>query len=310
MIAPSIFASSDRRCGVNSASSRNPPEQMFSTAGPSPTTISAPILACRMRSIPSRSGVPGRDQPQRGVEGFRSGLAPTVLSGSDNPRRVAKTSPVSRRAQSRPRVALASRSATRTQLHAGDVGGRRRDDRSSEAEPQRLGEPARRLRDLADLAAETELADDDGVGVRPACRRAAPAIASATARSAPGSATRDAAGDARVHVVAREPDAGALLHDRDEHRRAGPPSNACATRRGDRRAASARPAPAPRRTAAGVPSSTGGDDRARRADPTVGEEQRARIGDRHQPVAGHLHQAELVGGRRSGASSARNMRSA
>ena len=59
MIAPSIFASSDSRCGVNSASSRKPPEQMFSTSGPSPTTMSAPIFACRMRSMPSRNGVPG-----------------------------------------------------------------------------------------------------------------------------------------------------------------------------------------------------------------------------------------------------------
>ncbi len=59
MIAPSILASSDNRCGVNSASSKKPPEQMFKTAGPSPTTMSAPIFACRMRSIPSRNGVPG-----------------------------------------------------------------------------------------------------------------------------------------------------------------------------------------------------------------------------------------------------------
>ncbi len=59
MMAPSILASSDRRCGLNAASSRNPPEQMFSTSGPSPTTISAPILACTMRSSPSRSGMPG-----------------------------------------------------------------------------------------------------------------------------------------------------------------------------------------------------------------------------------------------------------
>ena len=59
MMAPSIFASSDSRCGLNAASRRNPPEQMFSTSGPSPTTISAPIPACRMRSRPSRNGRPG-----------------------------------------------------------------------------------------------------------------------------------------------------------------------------------------------------------------------------------------------------------
>ena len=64
MMAPSIFASSDRRCGLNAASSRNPPEQMFSTSGPSPTTISAPLFACRMRSSPSRNGVPGETAPR------------------------------------------------------------------------------------------------------------------------------------------------------------------------------------------------------------------------------------------------------
>ncbi len=65
MIAPSIFASSDSRWGVNSASSRKPPEQMLSTAGSSPTTISAPIFAWRMRSMPSRSGVPGATNRER-----------------------------------------------------------------------------------------------------------------------------------------------------------------------------------------------------------------------------------------------------
>ena len=59
MIAPSIFASSDSRCGLNAASSKKPPEQMLSTSGPSPTMISAPIFALRTRSRPSRSAVPG-----------------------------------------------------------------------------------------------------------------------------------------------------------------------------------------------------------------------------------------------------------
>ena len=59
MMAPSILASSDRRWGLKAASSRKPPEQMLSTSGPSPTTIRAPILDCRIRSSPSRSGLPG-----------------------------------------------------------------------------------------------------------------------------------------------------------------------------------------------------------------------------------------------------------
>ena len=59
MIAPSILASSESRCGVNSESSRKPPEQTESTSGPSPITMSAPMRAWRMRSRPSRSCVPG-----------------------------------------------------------------------------------------------------------------------------------------------------------------------------------------------------------------------------------------------------------
>ena len=59
MIAPSILASSDKRCGLNGASTRNPPLQIASTSGSSLTTTSAPPLARTMRSIPARSGVPG-----------------------------------------------------------------------------------------------------------------------------------------------------------------------------------------------------------------------------------------------------------
>ena len=59
MMAPSILASSERRWGLNSASTRKPPVQIDSTSGPSPTTTKPPRLACRIRSSPSRSGRPG-----------------------------------------------------------------------------------------------------------------------------------------------------------------------------------------------------------------------------------------------------------
>jgi hypothetical protein len=59
MIAPSIFASSESRCGLNSASRRKPPEQIERTSGPSPITTRPPRLALRTRSSPSRSGRPG-----------------------------------------------------------------------------------------------------------------------------------------------------------------------------------------------------------------------------------------------------------
>ena len=62
MMAPSILASSDRRCGLYGASTRKPPEQMASTSGPSSITSSAPALARTTRSMPSRSGVPGAEE--------------------------------------------------------------------------------------------------------------------------------------------------------------------------------------------------------------------------------------------------------
>ncbi len=69
MMAPSILASSESRWGLNSASSRNPPEQMESTPGPSPTTTRAPRLARRMRSSPSRSGRPGAAMARASLSG-------------------------------------------------------------------------------------------------------------------------------------------------------------------------------------------------------------------------------------------------
>ena len=78
MIAPSILASSESRWGVNSASSRNPPEQTDSTSGPSPTTMSAPMRAWRMRSRPSRSGVPGATSRRATIMASDRGGAGTV----------------------------------------------------------------------------------------------------------------------------------------------------------------------------------------------------------------------------------------
>ena len=64
IIAPSIFASSESLGGLNSASSRKPPEQMERTSGPSPTTIKAPMLAWSMRSKPFTEGPSRGDRSQ------------------------------------------------------------------------------------------------------------------------------------------------------------------------------------------------------------------------------------------------------
>ena len=57
--APSIFDSSRSLVGEKPTSSSNPPSQTASSSAPYPSTISPPVRARRMRSIPSRSSVPG-----------------------------------------------------------------------------------------------------------------------------------------------------------------------------------------------------------------------------------------------------------
>ena len=91
MMAPSILASSERRWGLNSASRRKPPVQTERTAGSSPTMISAPCLACRMRSIPSRKRRAWRDQRECVVQRLAAnldhvGIVPAVSSSQTSSR--------------------------------------------------------------------------------------------------------------------------------------------------------------------------------------------------------------------------------
>ncbi|CAM3865727.1 hypothetical protein NOMA109596_14490 [Nocardioides marinus] len=59
MIAPSILASSRSPVAVNGTSSSKPPVLIASTVRSRPMTINAPVRPRRMRSRPSRNGVPG-----------------------------------------------------------------------------------------------------------------------------------------------------------------------------------------------------------------------------------------------------------
>src|SRR3954452_14548628 len=147
MIAPSIFASSLKRCGLNAASSRNPPEQMLSTSGPSPTTTSAPMPACRIRSSPSRSGMPGATAASASsMLTLRRGDIVTSL---------------------RDEAGLLDGLTHRGDAHERDAvrpfRRRLRDDGAAEPEPRRLGQPPRRLRHLAQLTAEPDLAAGDEI---------------------------------------------------------------------------------------------------------------------------------------------------
>ena len=76
--APSIFDSSRSRVGANATSRSKPPAQMLSTSGSCPRTMRAPVRPRRMRSRPSRRGVPGasraivvRSRSEAGTSGMR-----------------------------------------------------------------------------------------------------------------------------------------------------------------------------------------------------------------------------------------------
>ena len=153
MMAPSILASSDRRWGLKTASSRNPPEQMLSTSGPSPTTTSAPILALTMRSSPSRRGVPGAAWASAACTAALRRAAIRRVLGRSHGTSLRHGGRARRRRGRRPRARPA-----RARCRGDVVGGRRGHEGPAEPEPGRLGQPARRLADLAHLAAEADLA--------------------------------------------------------------------------------------------------------------------------------------------------------
>ena len=285
MIAPSILASSDSRCGVNSASSRNPPEQMFKHRGAVADDDERAHLRLQdaVDALPQR-GTRGHE-PQRGVENFRSALRQQILpvgTGSEATPRRTRPRPAPR-ADRRP--AAASCPATSGVEHG--------HDRAPEPEPQRLGEPARRLRHLADLAAEADLADDDRVGVDRARRCARP-----RSRARPR-------GRRPARRPARRPRRSRRRPGRRARRRravAAPrrastsrlPSNACATRRGIGAPVGAT-SDCTSTHSGRVPSIT-----AVTTEPVAPTRRSARnsalgslTGD--EPARGHLHEPELVG---------------
>ena len=261
---------------MNSASSRKPPEHTESTSGPAPTTISAPMRAWMMRSMPSRSGEPGATRRRAARSASDRGGA-GMLAFSQGPPgvRTARSRVRSRyrgwcggsRCSLRRRPGRARRRTPPPSASASVADG---DDCGSpgpsastagpiarrEAEARGLGEAPLGLRDLTDLTAEPDLAE------RRPSRRAAGA-----GRDCAGDRERDrevdarlgdahAAGDAGVHVGAADRDAGPLLEHREEQREAR--RRRARTRRGAAPASPrTRPVPAPRRATAGCPRATG-----------------------------------------------------
>ena len=175
------------------------------------------MRACRIRSRPSRSGVPGRDQPHGGEHGFGSRLRwhrrrafPAGLRGTAwwcerpkiaHPNGAAGDSPAAGGRHGAARTASAAdrgleahlerdcKVAGSQNLQAGDGGERGRPDDPGEPEPRGLAEAPGSLRNLPQLTAEADFAKCDR-GARNRTIERAPATRNATARSTPASATR------------------------------------------------------------------------------------------------------------------------
>ena len=317
-MAPSIFASSDSRGGVNSASSRKPPEHTDSTSGPEPTTISAPIRADMIRSMPARNGEPGRRQTQGGehlvgTHGRHHQAWPHQLHGAEGPGYCGGDQPV--RAIGRSRAAERANAAGERRSHGVDADRSRTPAaRGNDAGPTTrvkpetsgLGDPQVRVRHATHLAAEADLADHHRARRRSPGSSTTPATAASTARSMPGLGDAHATGNARVDV-------GAPGVDR---RRGARARRAAATagwrrrrwRRVDHRRHARRRGPAP-------PRASGARPRRWPRPPTpprrvaVGEEQCRRVGDREEAVPRSSRRCRPRGWSRTGACSARRKRS-
>ena len=177
----------------------------------------------------------------------------------------------------------------------------RRDDRPAVPEPRRLGEAPRRLGDLADLAAEAELAEHDeesgAIGV--SCSYGAD-HGHRHCEVAAGLGEPGATDGRHVHVVAGDREAGAPLDDGEQHRQppsveaagVAPPGRTLRHRHGERLDLDEqRPLSRHRRD----------DDRSGDTMPAVGEEQVRRVGHADQTAICHLEQSRAHWSARSDA---------
>ena len=293
MMAPSILASSERRWGLYSASRRNPPVHTERTAGSSPTTISAPCLACRMRSRPSRSTVPGAIIASASFSGW--------LPPAPSTTRASYPDPPAFRPPNRPRPAPPPACARRgppcpagRPRRASPAVTVRRGRAPGEPGAPGLGQPPVRAGNLADLPGQTQL--PEGHQVR---RHGAVGDdrgqASATARSAAGSVT------VMPPTAATKNSAAPARRPRCD-RRGRPPAGWPGRRRGPACAVATRRRPAgteqrlhldQERTA---PLEHRHHDAAGDAGHAVPQHQRPGVGHGPQAVVAHLEDADLAGG--------------
>ena len=283
------------------------------------------MRALRMRSRPSRSGVPGRDERKRVEERLASArgamrVGPTgdglvtsrvgtgTVSSRPPTHGVGPSELVAGRAGSAAQVEQVDRGAerrTRTTRMSASTRARARHDRLGEAEAGRLGEAPLDAADLTELAAEADLAAGHDVGgqrrARPATRRP-PAR---DARSAPGSMTftppTAIAYTSRCWIVSSTRRSSTASSSADAaaveavHRTAG---------LGQRRRR--RPAPAPRRAAGGDPRSWASRSSRRCRGGDRPRNSAGRIGHRLEPASRPWRTGRAPRSSRSGASCARS----
>ena len=270
--------------------------------------MSAPIFAWRMRSRPSRSGVPGATAARASVERADAPRAIAPLYG----RWRHGSGPRSRRPAHRPsarpsRPARASASTRRarpgaTSMPAAPFGADARHDGPPEA---RAGPPrpagAAVWRDLAQLAGQADLAAGHEVGAAPARRCATRRGPGPRPRSAPGSTSAHAARrPTRRRRASRTPTPARSLEHGEQQRQAGrrrgpgPTGGAVPSADGDTSACTS--------TSSGrCPSTIGTTTEPGDAGPPVGEEQPARVGDADQAAARSSRTARARRWSRSGA---------
>ena len=207
MIAPSILASSRRPVAVKGTSRVKPPVEIESTVLSWPSTIRAPVRPRRIRSSPSRSGVPGaieaRVARSRSCSSMRSATGPprsvrrapvhrrVKCRGAAERCQSGGVSPsVEQRAERRRRPRPPRRPSTVAPARDAALAGERaaaRHDGHLEAQPGGLGDALRQVADPAQLAGQPDLADRDGAARRGGTPRWELATATAIARSAAGS---------------------------------------------------------------------------------------------------------------------------
>ena len=293
MMAPSILASSDSRCGLYGASTRKPPEQIASTSGRRRARAARPALARTTRSMPSRSGVPGATRGQ-GVAHLVVGAAvpvghPSILGG----RAALDRSDPDAALRCRRRPAPRRRCCTRTSSmpsHGGDDAGtmaRRKPMRAASPRRRRAWatwrtSPPRPISPITTIAGADRLVGDR---------------AGHGHRHAEVDARLDephAADGRRVDVLVAHAQPGPPLEHGQQQRQpatvealgVAPRRHARWDRDGQRLDLDEQRALALHRRH---------DDRAGDAGAPIGEEQLRRVGHARQAGARHLEQPELVG---------------